>query len=92
LRELVENSQTQVDALKKQLAAAQNDAAEAKATLQTTRQEADRTAPLEQEVKEQALQIGKLRHQCVTLNDHLIKSMRMLKKAKPEDNVDRCVT
>lgn len=46
--------------------------------------------PFEKEVKEKNLLIGKLRHEAVTLNDHLTKALRFLKKGKPEDNVDRC--
>jgi hypothetical protein len=42
-------------------------------------------------VKEKNLLIGKLRHEAVTLNDHLTKALRILKKGKPEDNVDRYV-
>jgi hypothetical protein len=45
--------------------------------------------PFEKEVKEKNLLIGKLRHEAVTLNDHLTKALRFLKKGKPEDNVDR---
>jgi len=33
--------------------------------------------------------IGKLRHEAIVLNDHLTKALRFLKKAKPEDNIDR---
>lgn len=33
--------------------------------------------------------IGKLRHEAVTLNEHLTKALRILKKGRPEDNVDR---
>jgi hypothetical protein len=51
--------------------------------------ELERALPFEKEVKEKNLLIGKLRHEAVTLNDHLTKALRMLKKGKPEDNVDR---
>jgi hypothetical protein len=45
--------------------------------------------PFEKEVKEKNLLIGKLRHEAVTLNEHLTKALRILKKGRPEDNVDR---
>jgi len=45
--------------------------------------------PFEKEVKEKNLLIGKLRHEAVILNDHLIKALRFLKQRKPEDMVDR---
>lgn len=40
-------------------------------------------------MKEKNLLIGKLRHEAVTLNEHLTKALRILKKGRPEDNVDR---
>jgi hypothetical protein len=51
--------------------------------------ELERLHPFEKDVKEKNLLIGKLRHEAVTLNDHLTKALRFLKKGKPEDNVDR---
>jgi hypothetical protein len=45
--------------------------------------------PFEKEVKEKNLLIGKLRHEAVTLNEHLTKALRILKKGRPEDNVDK---
>ncbi|KAE8147093.1 hypothetical protein BDV25DRAFT_40367 [Aspergillus avenaceus] len=51
--------------------------------------ELERVRPFEKEVKEKNLLIGKLRHEAVTLNDHLTKALRFLKRGKPEDNVDR---
>lgn len=55
----------------------------------TAQEELERVRPFEKEVKEKNLLIGKLRHEAVTLNDHLTKALRFLKKGKPEDNVDR---
>jgi hypothetical protein len=51
----------------------------------------ERLLPFEREVKEKNLLIGKLRHEAVTLNDHLTKALRFLKRGKPDDNVDRYV-
>ena len=51
--------------------------------------EVDRLTLLEKELKEKNLLIGKLRHEAIVLNDHLTKALRFLKKAKPEDNIDR---
>ncbi len=33
--------------------------------------------------------IGKLRHEAVILNDHLTRALRYIRRAKPEDSVDR---
>lgn len=89
LREMVENSQAQLDALRKQAEAAAQSAAESASQLEATQKELERALPFEKEVKEKNLLIGKLRHEAVILNDHLTKALRFLRRGKPEDNVDR---
>jgi hypothetical protein len=69
--------------------AAEEAATSSKATLITTQKELERALPFEKEVKEKNLLIGKLRHEAVTLNEHLTKALRILKKGRPEENVDR---
>lgn len=90
LRELVETSQTQTDALRAQFGTATDAAQKAQTALDAAQAELGRALPFEKEVKEKNLLIGKLRHEAVILNDHLTKALRFLKKGKPEDNVDRC--
>ncbi|KAF1990928.1 hypothetical protein K402DRAFT_459704 [Aulographum hederae CBS 113979] len=89
LRELVENSQSQLDDLRKQLQKAEEASTSSQSALETTRKELERAMPFEKEVKEKNLLIGKLRHEAVILNDHLTKALRFLKQRKPEDMVDR---
>ncbi|KAJ9642339.1 hypothetical protein H2201_004730 [Coniosporium apollinis] len=89
LRELVQNSQAQLEELRKQVQAAEETSTSAQAALETMRKELERALPFEKEVKEKNLLIGKLRHEAVILNDHLTKALRILKKGRPEDNVDR---
>ncbi|PWY81769.1 hypothetical protein BO70DRAFT_379750 [Aspergillus heteromorphus CBS 117.55] len=89
LRELVESSDIQLEELKKQLHGAEKSSSEANKALQDAQNELERVRPFEKEVKEKNLLIGKLRHEAVTLNDHLTKALRFLKKGKAEDNVDR---
>lgn len=89
LRELVESSDAQLEELRQSLRDADNRAFEAEKSLMTAQEELERVRPFEKEVKEKNLLIGKLRHEAVTLNDHLTKALRFLKKGKPEDNVDR---
>ncbi|KAL9613975.1 MAG: hypothetical protein Q9167_001524 [Letrouitia subvulpina] len=89
LRELVENSQSQIEGLQKQLHDAQGLSAKATKNLELTKNELERALPFEKEVKEKNLLIGKLRHEAVILNDHLTKALRYLKKGKPEDNIDK---
>ncbi|KAF3385205.1 Guanylate kinase [Penicillium rolfsii] len=89
LRELIESSDAQLEDLRKSLREAQEHANSADKNLLTAQEELERMRPFEKEVKEKNLLIGKLRHEAVTLNDHLTKALRFLKKGKPEDNVDR---
>ncbi|THZ88416.1 hypothetical protein D6C84_00906 [Aureobasidium pullulans] len=89
LREMVENSQAQLDALRSQADEAKASAASSAEELEKLRKELERALPFEKEVKEKNLLIGKLRHEAVILNDHLTKALRFLKRGKPEDNVDR---
>lgn len=44
---------------------------------------------LEKEVKEKNLQLGKLRHEAVTLNEHLTRALRMIQKNSQGDTVDK---
>ena len=92
LRELVENNQSQIEELSKEVKEAEALASAANAERDTLRTEFERVLPYEKEVKEKNLLIGKLRHEAVILNDHLTKALRFLKKGNPEDNVDRSVT
>ena len=89
LRELVENSQSQVESLQQQLKAVESKATEATSALESTKEELERALPFEKEVKEKNLLIGKLRHEGVILNDHLRKALRYLKKGKLEDTIDK---
>ncbi|ORY03926.1 hypothetical protein BCR34DRAFT_64523 [Clohesyomyces aquaticus] len=89
LRRLVETYQSELDELRKQLQTAEESAKSSKAALESTQKELERALPFEKEVKEKNLLIGKLRHEAVTLNEHLTKALRILKKGRPEDNVDR---
>lgn len=92
LREVVESSQAEAEKLRMQLLEAQKASTTAAEELQTVKTELERALPFEKVVKEKNLLIGKLRHEAVTLNEHLTKALRFLKKGKPEDNVDRYVS
>ena len=89
LRELVESSQRSVDELRRQLDSATDEAGASRAALEQTEKELERLRPLQQEIREKNLLIGKLKHEAVTLNEHLTKALRFLKKSKPGDMVDR---
>ncbi|KAK8039215.1 hypothetical protein PG993_007626 [Apiospora rasikravindrae] len=89
LREMVESSEEQLQAMKKLVKEADTRASEAEAGKEAMQKELERTAPFEKEVKEKNLLIGKLRHEAIVLNDHLTKALRYLKKTKPEDSIDK---
>lgn len=89
LREMVETTQAQLEALNKVVAEADTRATAAEAAKEDLTAQLERLAPFEKEVKEKNILLGKLRHEAIVLNDHLAKALRFLKKAKPEDNVDR---
>jgi uncharacterized protein YicC (UPF0701 family) len=89
LREMVETSQAQLDALNKVVQEVESRTKVAEAAREQLAKELERLLPFEAEVKEKSLLIGKLRHEAIILNDHLTKALRFLKKAKPEDNIDR---
>ncbi|KAL3469992.1 hypothetical protein BJX99DRAFT_58923 [Aspergillus californicus] len=89
LREIVESSDAQLEELKQTLNHAKSKSSEAEKSLHDVSNELERLRPFEKEVREKNLLIGKLRHEAVTLNDHLTKALRFLKKGKAEDNVDR---
>ncbi|KAK6081273.1 hypothetical protein SCUP515_02961 [Seiridium cupressi] len=89
LREMVETSEEQLQAMKKLVKEADARASEAETLKVSLQKELERTAPFEKEVKEKNLLIGKLRHEAIVLNDHLTKALRYLKKTKPEDSIDR---
>ncbi|KAG9245284.1 hypothetical protein BJ878DRAFT_502189 [Calycina marina] len=89
LRETVESYEEQLRTLRQLVQESDKRATEASGSREKTQAELERLAPFEKEVKEKSLQVGKLRHEAIILNDHLTKALRFLKKAKPEDNIDR---
>ncbi|XPS78043.1 hypothetical protein M3J09_010063 [Ascochyta lentis] len=89
LKKSVETYESQINELRRQVQAAEEALNAAKASVESTQKELQRALPFEKEVKEKNLLIGKLRHEAVTLNEHLTKALRILKRGRPEDNVDR---
>ncbi|KAK4146491.1 uncharacterized protein C8A04DRAFT_9785 [Dichotomopilus funicola] len=89
LREMVESTEEQVQALKKRAQEADGRAGEAESAREKLSKELERTVPFEKEVKEKNLLIGKLRHEAIVLNDHLTKALKYIKKTKPEETIDK---
>lgn len=89
LREIVEKTQSEISQLRKQLDEATSSEKTSRDRVESLQNEMDRLLPLETELKEKNLLIGKLRHEAVILNDHLTKALRQLKRGKTEDVIDR---
>ncbi|KIK80609.1 hypothetical protein PAXRUDRAFT_833431 [Paxillus rubicundulus Ve08.2h10] len=64
-------------------------ALDAELQLDDDKTNASRTLDLEQQLKEKNHLIGKLRHEAVIMNEHLIEALRRLRKSSSETNVDR---
>ncbi|GAA5981922.1 hypothetical protein JCM10908_004667 [Rhodotorula pacifica] len=64
-------------------------AEEAESRLHGAHNDSQKVLDLAKEVKEKNLLIGKLRHEAVILNEHLIEAMRRLKRDSGENSVDR---
>lgn len=88
---MVEQTQTQLEDVRRQLKSAEELAANSKTEYEKAQQELERVLPYEKEVREKNLLIGKLRHEAVILNDHLTKALRFLKRGRAEDTVDKYV-
>ncbi|KAK2072941.1 hypothetical protein P8C59_007260 [Phyllachora maydis] len=89
LREMVETSEEQLQAMKTRMQEADARAVAAETARERITKELERTVPFEKEVKEKNLLIGKLRHEAIILNDHLTRALKYIKKTKPEDTIDR---
>ncbi|KAI9267952.1 hypothetical protein BDA99DRAFT_435741 [Phascolomyces articulosus] len=89
VRAAVEHIQRQLDITKKSCAEYQERARAAESSLEQYQQDVAKTQRYEQEIKEKNLLIGKLRHEAIILNEHLIEAMRRLKEESNDSNVDR---
>ncbi|KAL7273979.1 hypothetical protein RUND412_003140 [Rhizina undulata] len=89
LRETVESMQTQIDQLTTKSLVLERRSEEAETQLTAAKADLERVLPFEKEVREKNLLIGKLRHEAVTLNDHLRKALRMLKRDNADDKIDK---
>ncbi|TIA86957.1 hypothetical protein E3P99_03493 [Wallemia hederae] len=81
--------ETQIRQLKERNEDQRRQMADAKASLELFRQDAERAPELEQECKEKTLLIGKVRHEAVILNEHLTEALKRLKEYNTSDSVDR---
>ncbi|KAF8627337.1 hypothetical protein AX15_004410 [Amanita polypyramis BW_CC] len=89
LRQAVEDYRLQLNQTVDQLAEYKHRALTAEAELSETHASTSKARDLEKEVKEKNLLIGKLRHEAVILNEHLMEALRRLRRNSSGTNVDR---
>lgn len=59
--------------------------------LQQYHRDVEKSQKYEQEIKEKNLLIGKLRHEAIILNEHLVEAMKRIKEGVSDTSVDRYV-
>ncbi|KAH7886880.1 hypothetical protein F5I97DRAFT_1870971 [Phlebopus sp. FC_14] len=89
LHQAVKGYRMQLDEVTSSLAEYKRRALDAEVQLNENKSNASRTQELEQDVKEKNLLIGKLRHEAVIINEHLMEALRRLRKSPTDTNVDR---
>lgn len=89
LRQAVKDYDSQLIQATQSLAEYKHRALTAELALDETQTNTTRTQELEKEVKEKILLIGKLRHEAVIINEHLMEALRRLRRSSSDNNVDR---
>lgn len=84
-----ESINSQKSSLEKTILENQESHRQLDATIRSLESQLQRLPLLESEVKEKQLQIGKLRHEAIILNEHLTKSLKLLKSSSSSETVDR---
>ncbi|GAB5588912.1 hypothetical protein Unana1_03812 [Umbelopsis nana] len=89
IKSAVERMEHQLETAKKSLAEYQERATVAENELQQFNRDVERSKKYEQEIKEKNLLIGKLRHEAIILNEHLVEAMKRIKEGVSDTSVDR---
>ncbi|KXN92126.1 hypothetical protein AN958_09218 [Leucoagaricus sp. SymC.cos] len=84
LRQAVKDYESQLVQVTQSLAEYKSRALNAELQLEESQTTTSRTQQLEKELKEKNLLIGKLRHEAVIMNEHLIEALRRLRRASTE--------
>lgn len=85
----IEQLTDQIEKLKEQLETSKQETEKQQTKISEMEKVNNSIPELERQVKEKNLQLGKLRHEAVTLNEHLTKALRMLQKNSQGDTVDK---
>ncbi|RDB28051.1 hypothetical protein Hypma_002229 [Hypsizygus marmoreus] len=89
LRQAVKDYESQLNQVTQSLAEFKHRALTSELALEESTTNSSRTQELEKEVKEKNLLIGKLRHETVIINEHLMEALRRLRRNSSDTNVDR---
>ncbi|KAF8496477.1 hypothetical protein F5888DRAFT_1614651 [Russula emetica] len=89
LRQAVNEREAQLVEVTQSLAEYKHRALQAELQLEENSADNARRQALEQEVKEKTLLIGKLRHEAVIINEHLMEALRRLRRGSANTSVDR---
>ncbi|KAF5357234.1 hypothetical protein D9756_006642 [Leucocoprinus leucothites] len=84
LRQAVKDYESQLTQVTQSLAEFKSRALNAELQLEETQSTTSRALQLEKELKEKNLLIGKLRHEAVIMNEHLIEALRRLRRSSTE--------
>ncbi|KAG6885733.1 hypothetical protein C0993_010560 [Termitomyces sp. T159_Od127] len=89
MKQAVKDYESQLTQTTQSLAEFKHRALTAELQLEESQTNVARTRELEKEVKDKNLLIGKLRHEAVILNEHLMEALRRLRRNSTDTNVDR---
>ncbi|CDO76463.1 hypothetical protein BN946_scf184600.g12 [Trametes cinnabarina] len=89
LKQAVKEYETQLMQVTQSLAEFKSRALNAELQLEESSTSNARVQELEKEVKEKSILIGKLRHEAVIMNEHLMEALRRLRRSSTDTNVDR---
>ncbi|KAI6168354.1 hypothetical protein EDD17DRAFT_1527059 [Pisolithus thermaeus] len=89
LQQAVKDYKSRLDEVTLSLAEYKRRALDAELQLEENKTSSSRSQDLEKELKEKNAIVGKLRHQNVILNEHLIEALRRLRRNSSDTNVDR---
>ncbi|KAI0355884.1 hypothetical protein OH77DRAFT_1503859 [Trametes cingulata] len=89
LKQAVKDYESQLMQVTQSLAEFKSRALNAELQLEESSTNNTRVQELEKEVKEKSILIGKLRHEAVIMNEHLMEALRRLRRSSTDTNVDR---
>ncbi|KAI0821945.1 hypothetical protein BC628DRAFT_1393085 [Trametes gibbosa] len=89
LKQAVKGYEAQLLQVTQSLAEYKSRALNAELQLEDSSNSSSRVQELEKEVKDKGILIGKLRHEAVIMNEHLMEALRRLRRSSTDTNVDR---